>query len=105
MVPRPEALRHSILSLPQNGQIARGYQCALPQAPQVGTTKRRSRAALQKVSVSDVAIGAGIFRASGIGSLPFHDQRGAAVPRTKLHAGALGEREITVLDLHRRMRF
>src|SRR5580658_9207431 len=105
MVPRPEALRHSTLPLPQNGQMARGYQCALPQALQVGTTKRPSRVAFQKVSVSELTIGAGILRASAIGSLPFHDERGAAVARAKLHAGALSKREIAVLHLNRRMRF
>src|ERR1700683_1977865 len=105
MVPRPEALRHSTLSLPENGQMARGYQCALLHAPQVGTTKRRSRAAFQNASVSDVMIGAGILRASAIGSLPLHDQRRAAVACAELHARALRERQIAILQLHGRMRF
>src|SRR5580700_3718023 len=66
MVPLPDAARHSILSLAQNGQMARGYQCALPQALQVGTVKRPCLAAFQNASFSTLTVGEGIFRASAM---------------------------------------
>src|SRR5580704_5710331 len=100
MVPLPDAARHSILSPAQNGQMARGYQCALPQAMQTGTTKRLSRAASQNACVSMFTIGEGILRDSAIVSLPLHDECRAAMARAELHTGALRQGEITILDLH-----
>src|SRR5580704_3599857 len=82
--------------------MARGYQCALPQAAQNGTKNRPSRAASQNGLVSGFTAGGVIFRA--ITSLPLHDQRAAAVPRGKKKPGTLRQCEVAVLDLDRRMR-
>ena len=44
------------------------------------------------------------FACVGHVSLPLHDQRRAAVPRAERAAGAVRQREVAVLHLHRRMR-
>src|SRR5271170_1786362 len=98
MVPLPEASRHSTLSLVQNGQIARGYQCALPHAVQTGIMNRPARAALKNASLSVFTTGGVSFRV--IASLPFHDQGGAAMARGELESGALRQRQIAILDLY-----
>src|SRR5262249_28235211 len=82
--------------------MARGYQCALPQAAQNGTMNRPSRAASQNALVSGFTAGGVNFRP--IASLPLHDQRAAAVPGGKKNPGALRQRQIAVLALHGRMR-
>src|SRR5580704_651712 len=107
MVPLPEVSRHSTLSLAQNGQIARGYQCGRLHAVQTGMRKRPWRAASKKVLPSAVmTAGASLrFANTVIASLPFHDHRRAAVARGELKTGALCQRQIAVLYLHGRMRF
>src|SRR5271155_2135868 len=82
--------------------MARGYQCALLHAVQTGIMNRPSRAALKNASLSVFTTGEVSLRV--IASLPFHDQGGAAVARGELESGALRERQIAILDLHRRMR-
>src|SRR5215468_5038241 len=106
MVPFPEASRHSSLSLPQNGQTARGYQWARPHGVQTGMRKRPWRAASKKGLLSAVTTGAASLRTANaaIASLPFHDHRRAVMARGKLKAGALRQGQIAVPHLHGRMR-
>src|SRR5580700_10810187 len=107
MVPWPEASRHSTLSLAQNGQMTRGYQCARSHAVQTGIRKRPWRAASKKVLLSAVMTGGASLRLANtaISSLPFHDHRRAAMARGELKAGALRQHQIAILHLHGRMRF
>src|SRR6516225_618171 len=107
MVPLPEASRHSALSLAQNGQMTRGYQCARSHAVQIGIRRRPWRAASKKVLLSAVMTGGASLRLANaiIASLPFHDHRRAAMARGELKARALRQRQIAVLYLHGRMGF
>src|ERR1700722_6873319 len=107
MVPWPEASRHSTLSLAQNGQMTRGYQCARSHAVQTGIRKRPWRAASKKVLPSAVMTGGVSLRLANtaISSLPFHDHRRTAMARGELKTGALRQRQIAVLYLHGRMSF
>src|SRR3546814_8148172 len=75
----------SDLSPPQNGQIARGYQCGFAHAVQRRIRKRPSRAAAANLAVSGVAGGAGsIIRAPGSAS----PSRGGS-PRSEEHTSEL----------------
>src|SRR4029450_4248040 len=55
----------------------------------------------QKALVSGFGCGAGIFRSLlAMALLPLQDDGSAAVPRAQRAAGAVGQRELTVLHLH-----
>src|SRR5258707_11780270 len=75
--------------MPQNGQIARGYQCSSSPAVQRLIRSLPWAAASQNGFVSGLTGGGGIVRALPAISLSPHDQRGAAVagraraPRTR----------------------
>src|SRR6516165_3501731 len=107
MVPLPEASRHSTLSLAQNGQMTRGYQCARSHAVQIGIMRRPWRAASKKARLSAVMTGGASLRlaSTAIASLPFHDHRRATMARGELKTGTLRQRQITVRYLHGRMGF
>src|SRR5215831_19027735 len=107
MVPLPDASRHSTLSLPQNGQMTRGYQCARSHAVQIGIRRRPWRAASKKILLSAVMTGGASLRLANaaIASLPFHDHRRATMTRGELETGALRQSQIAVLHLHGRMSF
>src|SRR5260370_3586290 len=79
MVAWPEASIHSVGSLPQKGQIARGYQCGSSHAVQRLIRSLPWAAASQNGFVSGLTGGGGIVRALPAISLSPHDQRGAAV--------------------------
>src|SRR6266851_1575159 len=105
MRPLPDASSHAVLSLKQKGQIARGYQCALPHAVQRRIRNRPCEAASQNACVSTVAAGAGILRCFvAMVSLPFEDKRCAAMPAAERATRAVRQREIAILHLDRRMR-
>src|SRR5258707_6415307 len=65
--------------MPQNGQIARGYQCSSSPAVQRLIRSLPWAAASQNGFVSGLTGGGGIVRALPAISLSPHDQRGAAV--------------------------
>src|SRR6516164_9246069 len=105
MVPLPEASRHSTLSLAQNGQMTRGYQCARSHAVQIGIRRRPWRAASKKVLLSPVMTGGASLRLANtaIAAPAFHDQSRAGVARCELKACGLRQPQIAVLHLHCRM--
>src|SRR5258707_2101190 len=82
--------------MPQNGQIARGYQCSSSPAVQRLIRSLPWAAASQNGFVSGLTGGGGIVRALPAISLSPHDQRGAAVagagraPRTVGEGGGPG---------------
>src|SRR5262249_61057233 len=78
-------------SLPQKGQIARGYQCASSPAVQRLISSLPWAAASQNGFVSGLTGGGGIERALPVISLSPHDQRGAAVAGRERAAGTVSE--------------
>src|SRR5260370_10044868 len=100
MVAWPEASIHSVGSLPQKGQIARGYQCGSSHAVQRLIRSLPWAAASQNGFVSGLTGGGGIVRALPAISLSPHDQRGAAVAGPEPAAATPGQRATAVPHPH-----
>src|SRR5262245_46482987 len=95
---------HSVRSLPQNGQIARGYQCGSSHAVQRLIRSLPWAAASQNGFVSGLTGGGGIVRALPAISLSPHDQRGTGVAGRERAAGTVSESDVAVLHLYFWMR-